>query len=105
MVCSPHTSLDFGDDRVLAVSVQGFLCYHVLAPCSRYKRGRKYSKRRASKIAASACFCNEFRFGNLRALQDRVCPRPSRLNMKRERDYRNIASVLLRLLTAPSRMV
>jgi len=30
---------------------------------------------------------------------------PSRLNMNRERDYRKLASILLRLATAPSRMV
>lgn len=37
--------------------------------------------------------------------KDGFCPRPSRLKMKTGRDYRSLACVLLRLATAPSRMV
>jgi hypothetical protein len=54
--------------------------------------------------AASGFLSNEFRFGSLLALH-RIAKRPQGLNMRREQDYRNLASVLLRLATAPPRKV
>ena len=55
-------------------------------------------------IAARRLVSNEFGLAVYLLLQASNSPWPSRSNMRTERDYRNLASVLLQLATAPTEM-
>jgi hypothetical protein len=58
-----------------------------------------------SITAASGFLSSEFALAVSLHRKDRIAKRHQGLNMRREQDYRNLASVLLRLATAPLRTV